>query len=205
MSADVNILLWINGHHTDVLDAFMWYATKKEIWLPLYLLLIGAMVRMFKSEGTKADSRMKNIAFFLLPILAVAAAAGLADFISSGILKPLIERPRPSRAESLADVIRILHDYRGGHYGFPSSHAADTMAVATSFLLLIKRTHIRPLWLNMWRLILGAYVVINCYSRMYLGVHYPTDIAVGLLIGALTGWGMAFSYGKLSALLQRPQ
>ncbi len=203
MSADVNILLWINSHHTDVLDTLMWYATKKEIWLPLYLLLTGVMVNHFKAATT--GLKWKDMAFLLLPVLAVAAAAGLADFISSGVLKPLIERPRPSRDESLADVLRILHDYRGGHYGFPSSHAADTMAVATSFLLLIKRTHIRPLWLNIWRFILLVYVVLNCYSRMYLGVHYPTDIAVGLLIGALTGWGMAFSYEKLSAHLQRPQ
>lgn len=167
----------------------MFTASRATTWLPLYLVLI---ILLMIAYGPKKESKMKTSgevpplrawATFLLTFLAIAASAGLADLVTSGILKPLIARPRPSHSE-LEPILHFVNGYHGGHYGFPSSHAADTTAVALSFCMLYgKRWGWPAIWIGM-----GAYVVINCYSRMYLGVHYPSDILVGAAIGALIAW-----------------
>ena len=105
---------------------------------------------------------------------------GLSDWICSGVLKPLVCRLRPTHEPSI-DPIRLVHGYVGGLYGFCSSHAANTMSVAFLSGLLLRNKYITPF--------LVLYVVLNCYSRMYLGVHYPSDIIAGLLVGALMAAG----------------
>lgn len=201
MQLDNEILLWINSHYCEMTDTFFWHATKKEVWLPLYLGLVFVFRSLYKTDSlaqvrtSESDSFTVADAFApfrawlpcLVAIAAVGAAAGLADLISSGILKHLFERPRPSHEPALIGLVRILHDYRGGQFGFPSSHAADTMAVAVSTLFLLRRSALSRQWLVACYVVLPLYVAINCYSRMYLGVHYPSDIAVGLLIGLAVG------------------
>lgn len=185
MQLDADILLWINGHHTEWLDSVMWTISQAKTWVPLYLLLICTLAHAYKGEKT-----FRSWVPCLVAIACIAAAAGLADFVSSGILKGLVARPRPTHEPMLEGLIRVVNNYRGGHYGFPSSHAADTMAVATGAMLFLHRAARRTdaRWQKMvriaWMIVLPAYVAANCYSRMYLGVHYPTDIATGLLIGA---------------------
>ena len=107
----------------------------------------------------------------------IALAVGVADFIASGILKDLVARPRPTRVPELEGVLHLVNGYKSGRYGFVSSHAANTMACALLFSL-IWRNKIATYGLMLW-------VAANCYSRMYLGVHYPTDILGGLMVGAL--------------------
>ena len=105
-------------------------------------------------------------------------AVGLADFIASGILKEWVARPRPTRVSELEGVLHLVNGYKSGQYGFVSSHAANTMACALLFSL-IWRKKITTCLLMLW-------VAANCYSRMYLGVHYPLDILGGLMVGTLT-------------------
>jgi undecaprenyl-diphosphatase len=107
----------------------------------------------------------------------IVLAVGAADFIASGILKDLVARPRPTRVPELEGVLHLVNNYRSGQYGFVSSHAANTMACGLLFSL-IWRKKIATVGLMLW-------VAMNCYSRMYLGVHYPLDIMGGLLVGAL--------------------
>ena len=107
----------------------------------------------------------------------IAAAVGLADFIASGVLKEWVARPRPTRVPELEGVLHLVNGYRSGRFGFVSSHAANTMACALLFSL-IWRNKIATVGLMLW-------VAMNCYSRMYLGVHYPTDILGGLIVGSL--------------------
>jgi undecaprenyl-diphosphatase len=110
-------------------------------------------------------------------IVMIVLAVGLADFVASGILKDLVARPRPSRVPELEGVLHLVNGYKSGQFGFVSSHAANTMACGMLFSL-IWRKKIATLGLMLW-------VAMNCYSRMYLGVHYPLDIIGGLLVGAL--------------------
>ena len=152
---------------------------------------------------------------------AIAASAGLSDFVTSGILKKWICRPRPTHSD-LAPLLHLVNGYTGGQYGFPSSHAANTVAVATSFLMIfyfLKR-QAQPLRAGDFRQVAAVrfaeralqilvllYVLLNCYSRMYLGVHDPLDILTGALIGLLFGYLLArlFQYTANRFLIKVPK
>ena len=166
MNLDAQILLWINGHHSAWADVLMWYISSPLTWLPMYTLLIGVLI--YKYRDWKA---------MLFILLGFAVAVGLSDFVCSGILKPLVCRPRPTHEPALEGLVHIVNGYTGGMYGFCSSHAANTMACGLLFSLLFRNKYATAA--------LMAWVALNCYSRMYLGAHYPGDIIVGLLVGAL--------------------
>ena len=165
---DTQLTLFLNGSDSEMLDAIAVTATKTSIWIPLGILLLYVLIRM---------KDWKNA---LLVILCVAIAITLADQMASGIFKPLVARLRPSHTPELQGVIDLVGDYRGGRYGFFSSHAANTCAVAV-FLSLLFRKRIFSIAICSW-------AMVNSWTRLYLGVHYVGDITVGLLWGALVGW-----------------
>ena len=169
MQIDADILLWINGHYTAWLDEVMWTASAAKTWIWLYLSLVLLIIRRFRNWKT-----------VLLILIAFGVAVGISDYLTSGIIKPLVCRLRPTHEPGI-DPIRLIHGYVGGKYGFCSSHAANTMAIALLFSLLYKDARATVSMM--------AWVALNCYSRMYLGVHYPGDIIAGLLVGGLSAAG----------------
>ena len=177
---DTEILLAINGWHAPWADTLMWIISAKETWIPLYLLLIGLLVLRYRQPATTRVKWMQKVPACVLMIIVIGLAVGAADFIASGILKDWVARPRPSRVPELEGVLHLVNGYKSGRYGFVSSHAANTMACGLLFSL-IWRKKITTCGLMLW-------VAANCYSRMYLGVHYPLDILGGLIVGALVAW-----------------
>ena len=177
---DTEILLAINGWHAHWADTLMWIISAKETWIPLYLLLIGLLVWRYRQPATTRVKWMQKVPACVLMIIVIGLAVGAADFIASGILKDWVARPRPSRVPELEGVLHLVNGYKSGRYGFVSSHAANTMACGLLFSL-IWRKKITTCGLMLW-------VAANCYSRMYLGVHYPLDILGGLIVGALVAW-----------------
>ena len=176
---DTELLLAINSWHAPWADTLMWIVSAKATWIPLYILLVGMLIWRYRSPATEARWKwLRGVPVCLVMILVIGVAVGLADFIASGILKEWVARPRPTRVPELEGVLHLVNGYRSGQYGFVSSHAANTMACALLFSL-IWRKKITTLLLMLW-------VAANCYSRMYLGVHYPLDILGGLMVGALT-------------------
>lgn len=174
---DTEILLAINGWHAPWADTLMWIISAKETWIPLYVLLIGLLVWRYRKPAPTPVKWLQKVPACMVMILMIVLAVGAADFIASGILKDWVARPRPTRAPELEGVLHLVNGYKSGQYGFASSHAANTMACGLLFSM-IWRNKIATAGLMLW-------VALNCYSRMYLGVHYPTDIIGGLLIGVL--------------------
>ena len=182
MSIDTYILLWINGHHAEWLDQIMWWVSQSITWIPLYILMVTWVVWKHRCDWKK----------ILLILLAFVVAVGLSDFITSGIIKPAVQRLRPTHTPGLASLLHIVNGYTGGKYGFCSSHAANTLACALLFIFVYKN--------KITTSILIVWVAINSYSRMYLGVHYPTDIMAGWIIGCVTA---SLAYALLRLLQKR--
>ncbi len=171
LQLDTNWLVAINSWHAEWADVWMWNISERLTWLPLYLVLVAGIVMRYKKKS-------------IWILLAFGACVGLADFISSGIIKELVMRPRPSREPALEGVLHIVNNYRGGRFGFVSSHAANTVGISLLFCLI---------WRD-WRatVALSLFTALNCYSRMYLGVHYPLDIIGGLVVGSLVALGLYY-------------
>ena len=191
---DTQILLAINGWHAPWADTLMWIISAKETWIPLYLLLVGLLVLRYRKPAMTSMKWLQKVPACVVIIVVIGLAVGAADFVASGILKDWVARPRPSRVPELEGVLHLVNGYKSGRYGFVSSHAANTMACGLLFSL-IWRNKIATVGLMLW-------VAANCYSRMYLGVHYPLDIFGGLMVGtlvALTAYVLLWKWGMIAS------
>ena len=164
---DADALLAVNGLHDMFQDAFWWMVTAK--WSSLLLVLALAWILLHQNRR----HALLVLAMLVLSIL-------VADQVSSGLIKHLVERLRPTHDPSLESMVHVINGYRGGLYGFVSSHAANSFAVAT-LIALVMRHRVATLSMFTWTL-------LQCYSRVYLGVHYPGDILGGIIVGVLAGW-----------------
>lgn len=171
-------LLTINHAHTPFLDGLMTFASNRYVWIPAYALLITGLVDILRRR-----------ALLLLPLL--IAAVALADSITSRLFKPFFARLRPCHDPKLAALLH-LPDGCGGQYGFLSSHAANSIALAVFLLLVLPKGRFQAT-----KTLAFVWAILLSYSRMYLGAHYPTDVLGGAAIGALLGWGAAALYQRL--------
>lgn len=165
---DTELFLFLNGLHTSWLDKVMIVITQMWVWMPLYLLLIYWIAKQYGKR-----------CWWIL--LAVGVVVLCSDQLSAHVCKPLFQRLRPCYNPDLQDLIYLPKGMAGGRFGFVSSHAANTFAVA-AFLTPVLRNY-RP-WLG---IVLYLWAFISSYSRIYLGFHYPGDIICGAILGILVG------------------
>ncbi len=166
---DKQLLLMLNGSDSTFLDWVVMTLTDAKTWIPLYLSLLYVVI--------KANRNLHDV---LLILAAAGLCVLLAGTIDDEIVKPLVARWRPGHDPEIGHLVDTVDDYRGGNYGFFSAHASNTFSLAIFFSLLM-RQRLLTIGLVSWSL-------VNCWTRMYLGVHYPGDITVGLIWGALMGY-----------------
>ena len=172
---DIELFRLLNGCHNNFFDEFFWLVTGKFAWIPMILALLYVSFKKHWKMG-------------VLLILGIAITITLCDQISSGLIKDAVCRLRPTRNAMLADTVHIVNDYRGGMYGFVSSHAANSFGVAMLLLVVFRNKFFS------WTILSWAFLV--SYSRIYLGVHFPGDIICGGLLGLAIGWLVSFFYQK---------
>ncbi len=173
---DHTVFHWLNqGISNPFFDYFFPLIREKFIWLPLYMFLIAFFIFNFKKKG-------------LVILLLAFTAVGIADFTSSSIIKPAVERIRPCNdIRSNPELISRVNC--GAGYSFPSSHAANHFALGVFFFFVFlsiskKAAYFFPIW--------AALISI---AQVYVGVHYPIDIFVGMILGSIIGF-MEFRFYK---------
>jgi undecaprenyl-diphosphatase len=172
-NTDRELFLYLNGGHNDFFDAVMPYLTGLWIWLPLFAWWLYRIYRKYHHKTV-------IITIFTLVLI-------LASDQGSGLVKNTVKRYRPTHNTEIKDKVHVVNDYRGGQFGFISSHAANAFAVALFIFLLMRKSGL------LFTLSLFLYAILTSYSRIYLGVHYPSDILGGALLGTL----LAFLFHKI--------
>ena len=171
----------LNGSDSAFLDRFMWIFTGKAVWLPLAFLIL--LVLIYK----------KNWRESLLILLAIVLVVTLCAQFASHVCKPVFTRFRPTHHPDFMDQVKTVFGYRGGLYGFISSHAANAFGFATLMALIMRDK------LFGWTIFFWA--ALTAYTRVYLGVHFISDIVPGAISGVFFGYLVyrlySFSRSKL--------
>ena len=182
IALDKQWLLAVNGSDSLYLDRVAHVLTTALTWLPLYLSLFYIVLH-------NNDNFRK--------VLCVLAGAGLcvllAGTVDDMIVKPMVARWRPTHDPEIGMLVDVVDGYRGGKYGFFSAHASNTFSIAVFFCWLI-RSRLLSIALVIWSF-------TNCWTRMYLGVHFPGDILVGLTWGFIVGTSVYYLFYRVTRRL----
>ena len=165
MRIDDSMLLFVNGIHNPFFDGVMWLISARWTWLPFYFFLVWLLFRYTTRKRA------------LLCLLAIGILIAASDQTCATLIRPEFERLRPANlANPISAFVHTVNGYRGGSYGFPSCHAANTFALAAFLSLQLKRR-----WVCV---MMFVWAMVVSYSRMYLGVHYLGDILCGAVVGS---------------------
>lgn len=176
-----DLFFMLNGSDSPFLDRFMWLYSGKAVWLPLAAFIL--IVLLYKKKWRES----------ILILLAIVLVVTFCDQFASHVCKPIFTRFRPTHHPDFMDQVKTVFDYRGGKYGFISSHAANAFGFATFMSLLFRYR------LFTWTIFLWA--ALTAYTRVYLGVHFISDIVPGAIAGVFFGRLVYWLYVKARSLV----
>lgn len=177
-AADKTLLMVFNGSHCPFVDRLAVTLTCGYMWIPLYIALLLLVINNHKT--------VVQISLVIgMALLTIVLSEGMADLI----VKPLVARLRPIHDTLMQDSVQVVNNYRAEGYSFFSAHASNTMAVAVFFSLLVKD--------RLFTCTLIIWALVNCWTRIFLGVHYPSDIIVGVVWGSVSGLFAYTIYNKV--------
>ncbi len=174
----------MNGSDSLFWDNVMWTISGRFVWIPLFLFILF----LFFFRTHRKEAILVSL-FFILVFVAT-------DQISSSFFKPFFERFRPTHHPDFRDMVDIMNGYRGGRYGFISGHATNSFGLAV-FLSLVFRNGFLIFSTLLW-------ATINSYTRIYLGVHFISDILAGMIVGTLVAFILYWLYTVLRKVIVRP-
>lgn len=177
-SLDLSLLHWLNSSNSLYFDALVPLLTSGLTWIPLYVALLYLVV---KNNETMAQIGMVVGA----AVVCIILAGGVDDFI----VKPMVGRLRPCNDPAIPLQLNLIEGTIDKSFSFFSAHAANTFSLAV-FLSLLVRDRLFSVTMVLWAL-------LNCWTRLYLGVHYPSDVLCGLLYGCIVGVIVYIAYYKL--------
>ncbi len=178
--ADQELFLLLNkGYTNSFFDAVFPWFREGNTWVPFYLFLVVFAIQNF---GKKA------FPFILFAVVTIV----LTDQISSNLVKPFFERPRPCRDPLLMNQIRMLLNGCSGGYSFTSSHATNHFGFAVYLFVTIGGL------IGRWKYLLLFWAATIAYGQVYVGVHFPLDIFFGALLGSLIGWITGYWHNRTS-------
>lgn len=160
--------LFCNGSDYLFLGRFMWLYSGKMVWYPLAAFILFLLI--YK----------KNWKEILLIVLGIVLVITLCDQSASHVCKPMFTRFRPTHHPDFMEHVKVVFGYRGGRHGFISSHAANAFGFAT-FISLLMRQKFLTITLFVWAFLMS-------YTRIYLGVHFISDIVPGAISGTIFGY-----------------
>ena len=175
LELDRRVLMFFNGSDSLFIDGVAMTYTSGLTWIPLYVALLYIVI--------KNNENMQQI---LLVVASVVLCLFLADGLADFIAKPYVARWRPTNDPVIKYTIDVVDNYRETPYGFFSGHAANTFTIAIFLSLLVKD--------RLLTIALVTWSILICWTRMYLGVHYPGDILAGLLWGATVAVGVYYLF-----------
>ena len=179
---DRQMLLFFNGSNSLFIDGMASTLTMALTWIPLYVSLFWLVMR-----------NNENMRQILLVVMACAMCFLLSDGLAEGIMKPLVARLRPCQDPSLKLYIDTVEGFSPGDYSFFSGHASNTFSIAIFFALLVRQ--------RTFTFFMVAWSLVNCWTRLYLGLHFPSDILAGLLWGGIVGFCVYVFYQRFYQLV----
>ena len=150
----------------------------------MYAYLLYVLVKHYRRDA-------------IIVCVLIAVMITLSDQLASTVMKNYFQRLRPCHEEAIAARVHLVNNHCGGMYGFVSSHASNSFALLTFFALFLRRQHRRV------KYVLLVWAVLVCYSRIYLGQHYPGDILGGAVLGTVLGVAFGLLKKKMLVVKER--